>query len=223
MPCARTDFGQHPKRQDPNTMPKAYQLRIALRDFKPAIYRDVLVSPATPLPKLHKLIQAAMSGDNAHMYGFALPKKNERYYSVPAENRFDIPDPLDLLNSTNHETDFKLNDLLKAPKDKLLYLYDFGDDWEHIITLQAIVETESALPHLLQAEQGCPPEDCGGPSGAVYWASVWHDKAHEEHDIALDMFGRHEPGWLDVAALQKAVQKLQLKPRKKSISTPKET
>lgn len=85
------------------------------------------------------------------------------------------------------------------------------------------METESALPHLLQAEQGCPPEDCGGPSGAVYWASVWHDKAHEEHDIALDMFGRHEPGWLDVAALQKAVQKLQLKPRKKSISTPKET
>ena len=195
-------------------MPIAYQLRIELRDFKPAIYRDVLVAPATPLPKLHKLIQAAMGWEDAHMHGFAKPLKNERYYRVPASHRFEKSDDFGWGERPNSEARFKLHDLVQEPKDKLLYLYDFGDDWEHLITLKAVVETNLTLPHLLKAQQGCPPEDCGGPPGAEYWASVWHDKHHEEHDVALHMFGDKEPGWLDFEALQKAVKKLQPKPAK---------
>jgi hypothetical protein len=72
-------------------MPIAYQLRIELRDFKPAIYRDVLVDPATTLPKLHKLVQAAMGWEDVHMHGFAKPLKNERYQRVPASRRFEKP------------------------------------------------------------------------------------------------------------------------------------
>lgn len=138
-------------------MPIAYQLRIELRDFKPAIYRGVLVDPATTVPKLQ--------------------------------------------------------DVTAAPTDKLLYLYGFGDDWEHVITLQAAVETERPLPHLLMAQQGCPPEDCGGSPGAGYWASVWHGKTYPEREIALQMFGENEPGWLDFEALQKAAATLQPKLR----------
>jgi hypothetical protein len=107
---------------------------------------------------------------------------------------------------------------MRAPKDKLLYLYDFGDDWEHLINLSAVVETDVALPRLLKAQQACPPEDCGGPPGAEYWASVWYDKSHPEHGIALQMFGEHEPGWLNFEALQKAVKKLQAKQRKDATS-----
>ena len=218
MPCARTDFGQHPKRQDPNTMPKAYQLRIALRDFKPAIYRDVLVSPATPLPKLHKLIQAAMGWDNAHMYGFALPKKNERYYSVPAENRFDIPDPLDLLNSTNHETDFKLNDLLKAPKDKLLYLYDFGDDWRHRIHVEAALEpgAKNTRPLCVAGANACPPEDVGGPPGYSDFLQAIVDPVHPEHlhpeHLAMWEWngGPFDPAGFDLNAVNAGMRKLRL-------------
>jgi len=195
-------------------MPIAYQLRIELRDFKPAIYRDVLVDPATLLSKLHKLVQAAMGWEDVHMHGFAVPLKNEHYYRVQASRRFEKPSADGWGERANNETRFKLQDVMREPKDKLLYLYDFGDDWEHVITLKAVVETEQALPYLLKAQQGCPPEDCGGPPGAQYWASVWYDKTHEEHDIALHMFGDNEPGWLDFEALQKAVNKLQPKARR---------
>jgi hypothetical protein len=195
-------------------MPLAYQLRIELRHFKPAIYRDVLVDPATPLPKLHKLVQAAMGWEDAHLHGFALPLKNESYHRVPGNRRFEKGSDLDLGEPAQNEARYRLQDLLKAPRDKLLYLYDFGDDWEHLIMLKAVVETEMALPHLLKAQQGCPPEDCGGPPGAEYWASIWYDRSHPEHEVALDMFGEHEPGWLDIEALQRAVKKLQPKARK---------
>ena len=195
-------------------MPTAYQLRIELCHLKPAIYRDVLVDPATTLPKLHKLIQAVMGWQDAHMHGFALPLRNEGYYAVPGSRRYEKPDIDSWDDPTNNETRYKVRDLLKAPKDKLLYLYDYGDDWEHTITLKAVVETDAPLPHLLKAQNGCPPDDCGGPSGAQYWASVWHDATHEDHAMALEILGDKEPGYLDLAALQKAVKKLQPKARK---------
>jgi hypothetical protein len=205
-------FIHPPKSKAP--MNTAYQLRIELRDFKPAIYRDVLVDPATPLPKLHKLIQSAMGWEDVHLHGFAVPLKSERYYRVPASRRFEKPDAVNWGEPAHNEARFKLQDVMAAPKDKLLYLYDFGDDWEHVITLKAVVDTELALPSLLKAQQGCPPEDCGGPPGAQYWASVWYEKSHPERDIALQMFGEYEPGWLDFDALQKAVVKLQPKLRR---------
>ena len=195
-------------------MPNAYQLRIELRDSKPAIHREVLVDPATPLPKLHKLIQAVMGWHDAHMHGFAKPLKTEVYYRVPANRRYETSSAEGWGERANNEALFKLQDVMAEPKDKLLYLYDFGDDWEHVITLKAVVDTDTPLPCLLEAQQGCPPEDCGGPPGAQYWASVWHDINHDEHDVAVEMFGNKEPGWLDFEALQKAVKKLQPKTRK---------
>jgi hypothetical protein len=189
----------------------AYQLCIELRDFKPAIYRDVLVDPGITLPKLHKLIQAAMGWEDVHMHGFAKPVKNERFWRVPSIRRFEKRTPQSLGEAANNETRFRVMDLLQEPKDKLLYMYDFGDDWEHVITLKAVLETDAPLPHLLKAQCGCPPEDCGGPHGLGYWVSVWHNQNHEDHDVALDMFGDHEPGCLDFEALQKAVTKLQPK------------
>ena len=149
-----------------------------------------------------------------HLHGFAVPLKSERYYRVPASRRFEKPDAVNWGEPAHNEARFKLQDVMAAPKDKLLYLYDFGDDWEHVITLKAVVDTELALPSLLKAQQGCPPEDCGGPPGAQYWASVWYEKSHPERDIALQMFGEYEPGWLDFDALQKAVVKLQPKLRR---------
>jgi hypothetical protein len=199
-------------------MTTAYQLRIELRDFKPAIYRVVLVDPAMSLAKLHKVIQAAMGWENAHLHGFAQPLKNERYYRVAANRRYEPVNADSWGEPANNEARFTLQDVMRAPKDKLLYLYDFGDDWEHLINLSAVVETDVALPRLLKAQQACPPEDCGGPPGAEYWASVWYDKSHPEHGIALQMFGEHEPGWLNFEALQKAVKKLQAKQRKDATS-----
>ena len=151
-----------------------------------------------------------MGWEDEHMHGFAVPLKNERYYRVQASRRFEKPSADSWGDRANNEARFKLQDVLAQPKDKLLYLYDFGDDWEHVITLKAVVDTELTLPCLIKAQQGCPPEDCGGLPGAEYWASVWYEKNHEEHDVALQMFGDNEPGWLDFEALQKAVAKLQL-------------
>ena len=191
--------------------PNAYLLRIELRDLKPAIYREVIIDPAMTLRKLHKVIQSAMGWEDCHLHAFAKPSGSQRFYRLPRNNVFEPRNDDSWGEPANDDSKYKVCDLLHMPKDKLLYLYDFGDDWEHVITLKAIVTTELPLPHLMKAQNGCPPEDCGGPPGFSHWAEIWFNPHHPEHGTAEQIFGSQEPGTLDFEALQKAVKKLQPK------------
>jgi Plasmid pRiA4b ORF-3-like protein len=98
-------------------MTNAYQLHIELCHFEPTVYRDVLVDPATTLPKLHKLIQTVMGWENTHMHGFALPLRKESYYTVPGSRRYENPELASWDDPANNEAHYKAQDLLKKPKD----------------------------------------------------------------------------------------------------------
>jgi hypothetical protein len=186
----------------------AYLLRIELKGFKPAIYRDVLVDPCITLRKLHAVIQAAMGWENAHLYAFAQPlRATDTFWKTPNNRKWQRPDPERWGEPVGDDAKVKLAQLLTEPKQRLLYLYDFGDEWLHIVTLMALSEAHVPLPHLLKAQNGCPPEDCGGPPGAAHWSAAWYDNSHEDHETARDIFGDQEPGSLDFAALQNAVAK----------------
>ena len=187
----------------------ALLLRIELKDFKPAIYREVLVDPDITLRALHAVIQAAMGWENAHMYAFAQPlRATESFWKIPSLRKWQKPNREAWGEPTGNDAKVKLSQLLTAPKQRLLYLYDFGDEWLHTITLMAFSRANVTLPHLLKAQNGCPPEDCGGPPGAEHWAAAWYDPTHEDHETARDMYGDQEPGSLDFAALQKAIARL---------------
>ena len=192
-------------------MHTAYLLRIELRDLKPAIYREVMVDPGMSLRKLHSVIQAAMGWEDCHMHAFAQPSGSQRFYHVARSCVYEPRNADAWGEPANDDSRCKVGDLLLSPKSKLLYLYDFGDDWEHVITLKSVVETELLLPHLMKAKNGCPPEDCGGPPGFAHWAEIWFDTQHSEHDFARQIFDNQEPGTLNFEALQKAVKKLQPK------------
>lgn len=57
-----------------------YQLKITLRDFRPPIWRRVLVPADFTLAKLHWVIQHAMGWTNSHLHHFRV---GETYYSLP--------------------------------------------------------------------------------------------------------------------------------------------
>ncbi|MCX8522224.1 MAG: plasmid pRiA4b ORF-3 family protein [Rhodoferax sp.] len=189
----------------------AYEIHIELDDLKPVIYRDFLVEPDISLPSLHHLIQTAFDWEDMHLHGFALPLHEESFYRVPADRCYNpvLPFDGDEAEPTQDEEDFTLKDLLQTPKSKLLYMYDFGDDWGHTLTLRKIVETDLPLPYLLKAEHGSPPEDCGGAFSYLHLSEAWHDKKHPDHAEAKDILGRQTPGLLNLEKLQKAIQSLQ--------------
>jgi len=80
------------------------------------------------------------------------------------------------------------------------YDYDFGDGWEHEVTLEAIVPRQKGkkYPLCLGGERACPPEDCGGVGGYEDLLAVINNPAHEEYDSTLQWLGgRFEPEKFD--------------------------
>jgi hypothetical protein len=68
---------------------------------------------------------------------------------------------------TISENGITLAEALLGEESTLHYNYDFGDGWDHEITLEAIVPagSEATCPRVLEGARSCPPEDCGGPPG----------------------------------------------------------
>ena len=68
-------------------------------------------------------------------------------------------------------------------KDRLEYMYDFGDGWEHVLTLEKVLEAgEHQTPVCLKGARSCPPEDCGGAWGYANLLEIIKDPTHEEYE-----------------------------------------
>lgn len=164
----------------------AYQLRIELRGTKPPIWRRVLVPPTMTLDRLHEVIQTTMGWFDTHLHMFV---KDRQMYKSPEPwddefTGFGMPSARD---ARKH----RLDQVLKHEKDWLRYEYDFGDGWEHRVTLQKILPRDPAaqLPVCTGGKRRCPPEDSGGVWGYYDKLEVIEDKDHPEHEEIVDWMG----------------------------------
>jgi Plasmid pRiA4b ORF-3-like protein len=133
-------------------------LKITLDDVKPAVVRRIEVPLGIRLDRLHLTIQAAMGWTNSHLYEL---RAGDVGWSTPYPDADWSGDFLDARKA-------KLGGVLEdIGKKKLVYLYDFGDGWEHKIKVERLADPEPGVlyPRLIQVSGRCPPEDCGGPWG----------------------------------------------------------
>jgi hypothetical protein len=153
-----------------------YQLKIQLQGSKPPIWRRVEVLSDITLDTFHEVIQAAMGWDDSHMHNF---EQNDRIFEP--NNDF-MSDGFDM--EGEDESKFTLEQLLTTPKQKLEYTYDFGDSWEHTITLEKIVQPDSAAqyPRCIKGKNACPPDDCGGIWGYYEMLEAIKDPEHPDHE-----------------------------------------
>ena len=133
-----------------------YLIRIQLRHAHRPIWREVEVPALIRLSDLHDVIQAAMGWADVHLHEFVFGKR-----------RFIAPDSeIEAFGSEEDERTVALGDLLKKARQKLRYIYDFGDNWEHEVILKKRLGNKpwNAL-RCVAGEGACPEEDCGGVWG----------------------------------------------------------
>lgn len=156
-----------------------YQLKITLRGSRPPIWRRLLIASSENLEDLHIALQIAMGWTNSHLHEF-----------VNGRERYGIPDE-DFPSDIHDEVDYRLNQVFKKEKDKLNYVYDFGDGWEHEVVLEKILPFElgAVLPVCLKGKRACPPEDVGGVGGYTMFLEAIADPSHPEHEEMLEWVG----------------------------------
>ena len=109
-------------------------LRIELRDSDPPIWREVEVPTSISLEELHDIVQAVMGWENYHLWEFTIAKQR---YGLPSDEDEDWGSP-----SRVDTAEIRLRDVLKPRRTRIDYLYDFGDGWEHRLTVTRVRQGE---------------------------------------------------------------------------------
>lgn len=177
---------------------QVYRIKITLLDSEPLIWRRFLFEPNETLFKLHQTIQIIMGWKNSHMH---LYRKNNVYYGKP-----DKESEADFGFETLDEKKFKVFQVLDKLKAKLIYEYDMGDSWDHVLVLEKILPRESKLkyPICLEGAMACPPEDCGGIPGYYNLLEIIENPDHEEHEEMMEWLGgKFDPNGFNLIAINK--------------------
>lgn len=161
-----------------------YQLKVSLQGINPEIWRRILVPSVIRLDELHDVIQIVMGWEDCHLFQFTDGQFN---YLLPDDEDFTWDD---VKNRDCGEV--YLDALLQKVGDELTYLYDFGDEWTHKISLERILspnDIQSQVPVCVDGEYEVPPEDCGGTPGYTYMLQVAENPAHDDYDDIRELLG----------------------------------
>lgn len=158
-----------------------YICQIELNDITPKIWRQFQLHADVTFDQLHNIIQTVMGWEDEHLYEFRVGR-----------TAIGLPDPFFLeeggqLNAQQETVGRHVN----REKMTFTYMYDFGDDWEHTITVMRIQsdEADGLTPVCLGGERRCPPEDVGGVPGYYLMVEALADPRHEEHDAFDNWLG----------------------------------
>jgi hypothetical protein len=142
-----------------------YQLKITLTRVRPPVWRRVRVPAAATLAELHRVIQVVFDWDDDHLHVFTV---DGRRYA----------DPFFGLEETADEFRARLGKLAPSVGSALMYVYDLGDQWEHRIVVERIIEPgEPETSAVCVGGQGDAPEEdwfpgCGRDAAPFDLASI---------------------------------------------------
>ncbi len=164
--------------RDGKTAP-IWRVKVQLLEVSPAVWRRFDTYADVTLLQLHHIIQGAMGWDLAHLYSF------EHRYGGEFSNESRLCD-------------------VCGVGDTLTYVYDFGDDWQHLVSVEkAMTRPTGTYPRVIEGNRACPPEDCGGSWGYEEMLAVLAGPRNARRRELVEWVGRSfDPNAFDLEEAQ---------------------
>lgn len=162
---------------------RALELEVSLELHTPC-KRRIVVPEDMNFDQFHDVLQHCFEWRNNHLHQFVTAVDDA---GLPTEmihpdwDGMEEWDNVQVLDSTK----VMLCDVFPTRK-RIVYEYDFGDGWTHIIDFCRVIEDcPEPYPHCILAVGDAPMEDCGGPEGFRQVMAVLKDKKHLEYRETL--------------------------------------
>lgn len=128
-------------------------VKVNLYGAQPPVWRRLEIPSAMTLDLVHEVLQVAFRWDNYHLHGFET-----------ACGEFGDPSYDDEWSRRGDESTVALAQVAAEEKAKVVYTYDFGDDWRHDLAVEKIVPASPgvAYPRCTAGRGEAPAEDSGG-------------------------------------------------------------
>jgi hypothetical protein len=156
-------------------------LYVQIEDINPPVWRRIAVDGGITLRLLHHILQTAFGWTDSHLHEFTIG--DSKYQMLDNENVLDFIDEM-IDTPVSDDRKAKLQRLVH-PGQQFVYLYDFGDSWRHIVTVEAI-ETRAEPMYsatIINGQRAGPPEDVGGAGGYAAFLDTLIN--HSDSDEAL--------------------------------------
>ena len=172
------------------------QFKITLREIESPIWRRIQLSDLCSFWDLHVAIQDVMGWTDSHLHEFTV------YNPVTTEREhIGIPHSEDGLYTVLEGWRLNVRDYVALPSNHIVfYLYDFGDNWEHLIEFEGKFEKQPNVkyPLCIDGERACPPEDVGGSSGYEHFVEAITTQRHPDRkDLLQWVGGKYDPNYFD--------------------------
>jgi hypothetical protein len=185
---------RRPRRPDVVT----YRVRVDLKGTKPPLWRRLELSSDLLLDEVHQVIQDAFGWTDSHLHQFG---SGPDLYS-PETELYLCPYQVDEGETGIPEEQVRLDEVLVDVGEKLFYNYDFGDDWQHVIKLEAVCVRPDPAPRAVctDGRRDGPGEDCGGVY-AYELITAATDPVNPDHTDAVAEFEHVFGGDIDPGAI----------------------
>jgi Plasmid pRiA4b ORF-3-like protein len=176
---------------------QVYQFTLALVGAEPPVWRRIQIPESYSFWDLHVALQDSMGWRDYHLHVFRVARPGTgdvEQIGIPDDDPFEGEKP------TLPGWEIPITRYFPRPGTIVQYEYDFGDGWEHELTLEAILPRQAGkkYPLCIDGARACPPEDCGGIHGYENLLAVIQDPTHEEHESILEWLGgRFDPDTFD--------------------------
>lgn len=158
-----------------------FQFKIQIKNIKkPPVWRRITVPSYFTFMQFHHVIQSAFGWSCCHLYNFS---PNGWGSDLKIEEIDEENDNL-FGHGNNYQLEAmftRLMDIFIHEGQRFVYIYDFGDDWQHAITLETIIAQVALGPTCMAGKGACPPEDCGGAWRYEEIKEILTDKKHPEY------------------------------------------
>lgn len=173
---------------------KSYVFRIQLNLSNYDIYRRVECPVNMTFYDLHRAIITSFGWFDYHNHCFELMDnslsefgdfngRNVKLYMYDGMDEYGA----EYLNPEDYTIKSDMGVMLSdvfEDHDWCLYTYDFGDGWEHIITVEERRSSDERVrPHMIERHGERPPEDVGGEGGFEHYMMVIADPGHPDYDF----------------------------------------
>ena len=187
----------------PPATPVRFVLHVELVGSKPPIWRRLSVPSELTLDRLHDVLQTAFGWTNSRLHQFTLAADPYGQETEGILTPFDVEEG----DVGVPESELRLDQFLARHGDTLHYTYNFEDDWELLVALEAVdvsegegkAETDASV-RCIAGRRKAPPEGIGGIQDYEYVLAVAANPRHPsytdlfEHITRFDLWGvRDEP------------------------------
>lgn len=200
---------------------KAVQLHVSLDLDDIKVWRRLIVPANISFDKFHEILQIVFQWKDYHLYEFYIFGEEkfedlmlnysgyhpDRYKPIMiltyGEEAFEFNDddePMKLASEA------KLTDYLPA---QMKYTYDFGDNWQHFIKVEKIIDQyQHNYPVCLDGAGNSPPEDIGGVGGYEEFLRIINDRTDPDHQYMVDWSNDQGYGDFNITSVNRQLKRL---------------